>query len=199
VDHVREKDKVVVEELIPALMTLGEVQKVLQNLLKERVSIRDMESILETLADWAPRTKDPDQLTEQVRGALARQICQQYTNDDGVMHVLTLDPALEQHLREVVQITGNGVSLAITPMAASSLLTALRQEVQRVNEQSITPVLLCSSQIRFALRRLTERTIPSLVVLSYNEIVPKLEVQTVGTVQSNLSETAFLNAAEVAA
>jgi flagellar biosynthesis protein FlhA len=184
IEHLKQNNKVVVEELIPNLMTLGEVQKVLQNLLRERVSIRDLGGILETLADWAPRTKDPDQLTEYARGSLSRQICKQHADDEGTLHVLTLDPALEQSLRESVQITPSGVALAIDPITATNMVTAMQREVERAGEQGYSPLLLCSSQIRLALKRLTERSLPGLAILAYSEVVPRVEVRAVGSVNA---------------
>jgi flagellar biosynthesis protein FlhA len=182
VEHVKKENKVVVEELIPALMTLGEVQKVLQNLLRERVSVRDLGAILETLADWAPRTKDLDQLTEYVRSALARQICKQHEDESGILQVLTLEPALEQALREAVQITPTGIALAIDPSTASAMVSTLQREIERAGEQGYSPLLLCSSQIRLPLKRLTERNLPTLAILAYSEIVPNIEVRAVGSV-----------------
>jgi flagellar biosynthesis protein FlhA len=182
IEHVKKDNKVVVEELIPNLMTLGEVQKVMQNLLRERVSVRDLGTVLETLADWSPRSKDLDQLTEYVRAALARQICKQQEDESGVLQVLTLDPPLEQALRESVQITPSGVALAIDPTTASALVNALKQEIERAGEQGYAPLLLCSSQIRLPLKRLTERNLPALAILAYSEIVPNIEVRAVGSV-----------------
>ena len=182
VEHAKQADRVVVDELIPTLMTLGEVQKVLQNLLRERVCVRDLTTILETLADWAPRTKDLDQLTEYVRAALARQICKQQQDDAGALNVLTLDPALEQQLREAVQMTPTGVALGIDHTHASRLIAAMKSEVERISGEGYTPLLLCSSQIRLALKRLTERSLPDLTLLAYNEIMPQIEVNAVGNV-----------------
>ena len=182
VDNIKEQNKVVVEELIPALMTLGEVQKILLNLLRERVSVRDLAAILETLADWAPRTKDLDQLTEYVRATLSRQICKQHADDNNTMHVMTVDPKTEQILRESVQMTNTGVMLGLDPGNATRLVGSMTRESEKVTEQGFTPILLCSSQIRLALRRLTERSLPSLVILAYNEIVPHMDIQTVGSV-----------------
>ncbi len=183
-EAVKEHNRVVVDELIPNLLSLGEVQKVLQNLLRERVSIRDLGSILETLADWAPRTKDADQLTEYARAALGRQICQQYLDDQGALSVLTMDPALEAGLRDAVQMGPTGVTLAMEPRLASALLTAVNDAVDRAARQGYTPVLLCSSQIRLAIRRFCERRMPSLNVLAYNEVVVRTEVRSVGTVEN---------------
>lgn len=185
VDHHKKTHKVVVDELVPALMTLGEVQKVIQSLLRERVSVRDLGAILETLADWAPRTKDLDQLTEYARGALARQICKQQIDDSGALSVLTLDPALEQMLREAVQMTPNGIALAIDPGTATNMVGALQREIERAGEQGYPPLLLCSSQIRLPLKRLTERNLPQLSLLAYSEIVPNVEVRAIGSVRTD--------------
>ncbi len=182
VDHVAQQNKVVVDELIPNLMSLGEVQKVLQNLLRERVSIRDLGTILETLADWSPRTKDIDQLTEYVRSALARQICKQHSDELGKMHVLTLDSNLEQKFRESVQVTANGVMLAIDPSTATKFVSVLSRQIEEAGRSGISPVLLCSSQVRLALKRLTERTLPNLPILAYNEIIANMEIENVATV-----------------
>jgi flagellar biosynthesis protein FlhA len=182
VDHVAQQNKVVVDELIPNLMSLGEVQKVLQNLLRERVSIRDLGTILETLADWSPRTKDLDQLTEYVRSALARQICKQHSDELGKMHVLTLDSNLEQKFRESVQVTANGVMLAIDPSTATKFVSVLSKQIEEAGRSGISPVLLCSSQVRLALKRLTERTLPTLPILAYNEIIANMEIENVATV-----------------
>lgn len=182
IEHVKKENKVVVEELVPTLMTLGEVQKIMQNLLRERVSVRDLGAILETLADWAPRTKDLDQLTEYVRGSLSRQICKQHEDDTGVLQVLTLDPALEQALRESVQTTPSGIALAIDPSMASNMVNMLQREIERAGELGHSPLLLCSSQVRLPLKRLTERNLPTLAILAYSEIVPNIEVRAVGSV-----------------
>jgi flagellar biosynthesis protein FlhA len=194
VDNAKEQNKVVIEELIPANMTLGEVQKVLQNLLRERVSIRDLGTILETLADWSPRTKDFDQLTELVRAALARQICKQYADETGVLYVLTFEAGLEQALRDSVQMTTNGAMLAIDPANATALVHQIQKEMDHMGEQGYSPVLLCSSQIRLPLKRITERSLPSLAILAYNEIVPRMEVRAVGSVNSLQIESAEIAA-----
>jgi flagellar biosynthesis protein FlhA len=194
IDNAKEQNKVVIEELIPTNMTLGEVQKVLQNLLRERVSIRDLGTILETLADWSPRTKDLDQLTELVRAALARQICKQYADETGVLHVVTLEGGLEQALRDSVQMTTSGAMLAIDPATANALVNQIKREIELSGEQGYSPVLLCSSQIRLPLKRITERILPSLAILAYNEIVPRMEVRAVGSVNS-----LEVGAAEIAA
>jgi flagellar biosynthesis protein FlhA len=184
IENIKSENKVVVEELIPGLMTLGEVQKVLQNLLRERVSVRDLPGILEALADWAPKTKDIDQLTEVARAALARQICRQNLDEDGTLHVITLPAELEQTLRESVQLTNNGLQLGVDPDTANRLLNNLNHACETVAAQGYNPVLLCSSQIRLPLKRLTERMLPNLTVLAYNEIVPRTDVQVIAAVET---------------
>src|ERR1019366_1957168 len=122
IDHVKLTDEAAVNELLPNLLTLGEVQKVLQSLLKERVGIRDLATVIETLADYAPRTRDLDALCEFARAALARQICKQYQDDDGIIRVITLAAGLEQDLRGAVQATPTGNMLAIEPQLAQAII-----------------------------------------------------------------------------
>jgi flagellar biosynthesis protein FlhA len=182
IDHVRNNNPAVVNELIPDLMTLGEVQKVLQHLLRERISIRDLVSILETLADNAGRTKDVDYLGEWVRSALARSICKQYVDENsGALQGITLDPALEQRLLEAV--TPGMPTMALEPSVSRTLIQNLSQQMERMIALGFQqPVLLCMSALRLPLRRLTERSLPQLVILSYNEIVPNTEVRAVGAI-----------------
>ena len=187
IDHVKNTDAAAVEELMPNLMTLGEVQKVLQSLLAERIGVRDLATILETLADYSPRTKDADALCEFSRQALARQICKQYQEDDGVIRVLTLAPGLEQEMRGAVQATPTGNMLAIEPQLAQSLIRNLSQQMEAAADQGYNPVLLCSGQIRLPVKRLIERSLPTLAVMAYTEIVPKVEVEAVGTVEAELA------------
>jgi flagellar biosynthesis protein FlhA len=182
IDHVKQANSAVVEELIPALMSVGEVQKVLQHLLRERISIRDLVTILETLADNAGRTKDVDTLGEWVRSALARSICRQYVDDaSGALQTLTVDPALEQQLLE--SITPGLPNMALEPSVSRQLIQNLNAQIERMIALGYQqPVLLCMSPLRLPLRRLTERALPNLVILSYNEIVPNTEVRAVGAV-----------------
>ena len=187
VDHVKETDAAAVNELIPNILTLGDVQKVLQMLLKERVGIRDLTSILECLADYASRTKDIEQLAEFVRVALARQICRQYQDEDGQIRVVTLAPSLEQMLRDAVQPTPTGNMLAIEPRLAQAMIRSLNEQLAQAGEQGYNPILLCSGQVRLPLKRLIERSIPTLPVMAYTEIVPKVEVEALGTVEVELT------------
>lgn len=166
----------VVDELVPNLLTLGEVQKVIQNLLKERVPVRDLVTILETLADHARTTRDPDNLTEYVRQALARTISIMYRNGDGLVHVITLSPRTEQLLADALKQTEQGMMIALEPVLAQRLLQRLASEMERVAQMGYVPVLLCSSRIRLSLRRLTERVLPNLVVLGFTEVAQGVDV-----------------------
>ncbi|MHB8170461.1 MAG: flagellar biosynthesis protein FlhA [Thermincolia bacterium] len=181
IDNIKQNYPAVVEELIPNLMTIGEIQKVLANLLLERIPIRDLVTILETLADNARLTKDPEMLTEYVRQALARQITRLYVNGS-VMHVISLDPALEQTIRESIQHTEHGSYVAMEPNQAQLLFNNLGQAVDQAKQQGFQPIVLCSPVVRIYFKRLTERFLSSLVVLSYNELDSNMEVQSIGMV-----------------
>ncbi|HUL29096.1 MAG TPA: flagellar biosynthesis protein FlhA, partial [Thermodesulfobacteriota bacterium] len=171
-----------VEELTPNLLPLGGIQKVLQNLLRERISIRDLLTIVETLADYAPMTKDTDILTEYVRQRLARSITKQYETPEGVLPVLTLDPKMEDLLREKIQKGDYGIYLALDPGLAQTILASISQSLDRVLPLNTTPVLLCSSVLRRHLRKFLERFFPQIVVLSHNELTSQTKIQSLGTV-----------------
>lgn len=182
VDGLKEEYSAVVEELIPDLLSLGEVQKVLQNLLREGIPIRNLVTILETLADTAPITKDVDYLTEYVREALARQISRMY-REDGVLTVITLDQRWEQTISEGIEQTERGMTVSLDPRILQQLFYRIGEKIEQANMPY--PIILVSPAIRLALKRLTERSIPKLILLSYNEIAPDIEVQAVGTVTWN--------------
>ena len=172
----------VVEELVPDLMTLGEVQRVLQNLLRERVSIRDMLPVCEALANYARLTKDTDTLTEYARQALSRGITNSYLSGDR-LPVITLDPGLEQILANAVQQTDQGAFVTLEPGVAQRLLKNVQAQMEKVAATGQQPVVLCSSKVRLVFRRLIERKFPQLSVLAYNEIMPpQTEVQALGVV-----------------
>jgi flagellar biosynthesis protein FlhA len=181
-DHTKQQNAAVVQELVPDLMTVGEVQKVLQHLLRERIPIRDLGTILETLADYAPRTKDPDQLGELVRAALARTITRQYLSSDGTLYVMTLEPSLEGRLRDCVQPTASGLQLAIDTAFASALLREVGAQAEQMATMGYLPVILCSSQIRLPLRRLIERSMQSVACIAYNEVASGVSVEAVAVV-----------------
>jgi flagellar biosynthesis protein FlhA len=182
IDVVKERNSVVVEELVPDLLTLGEVQKILQNLLRERVPIRDLASILEALADGARVSKDADYLTEYTRQALARTICRQYLGADSKISVLTLHPKLEQTVVDSIEQTQLGSYPVLEPNIARQILNKLKEAMEKLTLKGLPPVVLCSSRARLPFRRLAERFMPNVVVLSLNEIVPNIEVEAIGTV-----------------
>ncbi|MGE5552324.1 MAG: flagellar biosynthesis protein FlhA [Betaproteobacteria bacterium] len=181
-DGVKESYPAVVEELVPDLLSLGEIQKVLQNLLREGVSIRNLVTILETLADFARLTKDVDLLSEYVRQALGRQICAGLADAEGRLHAITLDPAIESGLAGAVQRTEQGVYLSLEPGWAQRVLSRTAEELQKLTAGGRNPVILCGAPVRPHVRRLVERVSPKVNVLSYNEVPSGMEVDAVGTV-----------------
>lgn len=182
VDHVKEYAPAVVDELIPDLMSLGQVQMVLSNLLRERVSIKDLAAILETLADKAVITKDIDRLTEHVRQTLARSIVQPLLDENKKLKVLTLDPKIEQMILENLKPSDYGSYINLDPNTRQMLIQKIGQEVERLILKGHNPVIFCAPIVRINLKRLTERQIPHLVVISYNELVPGVEVEALGMV-----------------
>jgi flagellar biosynthesis protein FlhA len=183
-DTVRETHPAVVSELVPSMLSLGEVQKVLANLLRERVSVRDMITILETLADYAPITKDIGVLTEYVRAALARQISQMYVNQDGIIQVIVLSQEWEQILSDGIQHSDLSSYISIPPSTAQQLFAALKNEIDNVTAMGIQPIVLCSPNLRLPFKRLTERWFANLSVISYGELLPELEVESIGMVNN---------------
>jgi flagellar biosynthesis protein FlhA len=180
INNIKEEYNVVVNELIPNLMSIGEVQKVLVNLLKEGIPIRNLVTILETLADYSPGTKDPEMLTEYVRQALSRQMTKMVQGDDGIIRVITLDPGLEQVLLKMQREANNGYTL--DPRMIQKIYDKLGELVKEVTSSGYQPVILCSPAVRLGFRKLTERLSSKLLVLSYNEINPDAEVHSVGVV-----------------
>ena len=169
-DNVKERNPVIVEELIPKVMNLGEVQKVLSNLLKEEICIRDMVTILETLADYAPITKDPEVLTEYTRQALSRAISQKYIDKNRTNGVITIEPALEQELTSAVQKTDFGSYIAVEPEKMENIINNLTKQVKVALSMGEQPIILTSPALRPYLKKMIEGVLPSVVVLSYNEI-----------------------------
>lgn len=182
-DNLKERYPTIVGELIPNTLSIGEVQKVLHNLLREEISIRDLVTILETLADYAPQTKDMGILTERVRAALARQICNQYQGEDGVLRVITLDPQLEEIVSSSLQQTPEGEQLVLNPAIMQKFLGILRENSNKITQAGHQAIILTSPQIRRHIKYLSRRTLPSLVVLSYNEIVQDIQITSVGTIK----------------
>ena len=173
----------VVEELVPTLLSLGGVQKVLQNLLREQISIRDLLSILETLADYAPITRDPVLLTEYVRQSLARAITKQWQTPEGDIPALMLSYEVEDTLTKAIQHMEHGSYLAIDPKLAQRLITELTQAVETMMQQQQAPLLVTSPLTRPHVKRLTEPYVPQLVVLSHNDIVANVRIRNLGVVK----------------
>jgi flagellar biosynthesis protein FlhA len=172
----------VVEELVPQQLTVGGVQKVLQGLLREGVSIRDLGTILETLADHAGRTKDPEALTEHVRQALGRAITRRFLAPGGALTVMTLAAGVERTLLEAVQRVEGGTVLALEPALAQRLLARLAEWMERFGARQLSPVLLCSAAVRAAVRQLVERALPTLAVVAPGEIPSGVRVESMGVV-----------------
>jgi flagellar biosynthesis protein FlhA len=181
-DSVSKKYPKLVEELVPNTLSLGAVMRVLQNLLREDVSIRDMRSILEALADNASYTQDPELLTEGARQALARQISSKYAQEDNILPVITLDRDVEETIQQSIQHGAQGGYLALDPQKAQSILEKLNENLKKVGS-GMQLVLLCPSNIRLYVKRLTERYMPRLPVLSHNEVAQNMKVRSVGTVR----------------
>ncbi len=182
VNRVRQQQASLIEELIPKILSLGDVQKVLQNLLRERVPIRNMEGILEVLADVGGRNKEPDYLTEQVRERLGPTICQALANAEGELFVLTLDPAVEQAVTGAIRSIEDKAALVLEPRMAEQLLRRLAAEVERMMSNNLMPVLLCSPTLRRHVRRFTERMMPQLSVLSLTEIPNNVGLKAFGMI-----------------
>jgi flagellar biosynthesis protein FlhA len=181
-DNIKSHYPVVVEELVPSLLTVGEVQRVLQSLLRERIPIRNLVLILETLADAARVSKDIDYLTEKVRGALARHISAEYA-ENGLLSVITVDPRLEALLAEAVR-RGEDAYALLDPNTVARVYTSLTRQIATAQNAGLQPIVLCSPSVRLALKRLTERAAPQLVVLSYSEIPPGLRVESIGQIST---------------
>ena len=181
-DNVRESSPAVLEELIPNILTIGDVQKVLMRLLKEKVSIRSLDMILESLADNGVRTKDTDVLAEYVRQSLSRQITSQVAIPGEPVKVLTAGARLEKRFAESVQQSDQGSYLALDPETSQTIYQEVLQQVSRLQQSGIQPILLTSPAIRMYLRQFLERYMPELTILSYSELEPDVEVQSVGVI-----------------
>jgi len=180
IDELKQSQPAVVEELIPSVMTLAEVQGVLQLLLREQISIRQLASILETLGDYAGRTKDPILLAEYVRHRLARQICTRYRDNEGRLHVIALDPAMEDRIRAGFEHTERGLFVRMSPPAIEATCNAIAVELTKLTTANHTPIVLVSPQIRAALKQITENQLSQLIVLSFNEVTRDTEIVTLG-------------------
>ena len=182
IDNVKETNPALVEELIPNILSIGDVQKVLVKLLREKISIRDLVTILETLADYGTYTKDPDILTEYVRQALSRQITQQYAVPGEALKVVTIGPSLEKKIADSVQQTEQGSYLALDPASSQAIYQKLNEQLSKLVQAGQQPIILASPAIRMYLRQLLERTMQDVPVLSYSELEPNIEIQSMGVV-----------------
>jgi len=182
INNVKETNPSVVEELVPKLLGLGEIQKVLQNLLQEGISVRDLLTIIETLADYAPATRDTDILTEYVRQSLKRAISTKYFPPHETTSVVTLDPKVEQEIMGSVKQTENGAFLNLDPNRSRAIIDSVGKEVQKLENLGKNPIIITSPIVRMYFRRLTEDYYRDLVVVSYNEVESNVELQSVGMV-----------------
>jgi flagellar biosynthesis protein FlhA len=182
VNNVKENNPNLVDELVPKLLGLGDIQKVLQNLLREGVSIRDLLTILETLADYAPTTRDTDILTEYVRQALKRAISARYFALNDTNSVVTLDPKIEQEIMSCVKQTENGSFINMDPTRTHAILDSVKVEMQKLENLGKTPIIVTSPIVRIYFRKLTEDYYKDLIVVSYNEVDSSVNLTSVGMV-----------------
>ena len=184
-DNLKERVPALIEEVIPTQIKPGELQKVMQNLLRERVPVRDLETIIETLGDFSTRTKDLEVLTEYVRNALARTICKQYVDDKDRLWCLTLEPALEDLINGHLDRGERGTTNTMSAQKSQQIVQQIGSKVNELTQTGRTAVLLCSPQIRSAVRRMIEGSLPGVAVLAYNEMVPEVAVEAVGLIGMN--------------
>lgn len=182
VKHVRETSPSVVEELLPNTLTVGELQKVLHGLLRERVSIRNLETILEALADYAPRTRDIELLTEYSRHRLGREICAGLVDEQGRLHVVTLAPSIEKEILDSIQKGTTGDYLPMDPRRADAIAVSIVEAVQSMVLMGHEPVVLTSAPVRRYVKRIVQRQQPKVIVLSYNEMDPAVQLESEGQV-----------------
>jgi flagellar biosynthesis protein FlhA len=182
-DHLKEVNAAVVQELVPNLVSIGIVHRVLQNLLREGVSVRNLGAILEKVADYASTTKNPDELSECARKALSMELVRQVLpSGQNTLSAITLDPELEQRITQSLRQTQHELTLAMDPGLARHLFDGLAQKIKQMVSTGLQPLLVCSPTIRLALRRFFEGTFRNLTVVAYNELPERMEVQSVGTV-----------------
>ncbi|HWP30804.1 MAG TPA: flagellar biosynthesis protein FlhA [Fimbriimonadales bacterium] len=181
-DNLKEKNPALVEDLVPSKMTVGDIQKVLQHLLRERIPIRDLVTILETVADFADRTKEPDQLGELARAAIARTISRLYANREGKLACITLDPTFTHAIQEHIQHTPYGATLALEPEQAQKLAKEIAQHSEKAIAEHGSAVVLTTNSMRLPLKRLLERYRVQTPILAFNEVVANVDVEFVGQV-----------------
>lgn len=182
INNVKDANTTLVDELVPKLLTVGEIQKVLQNLLKEGISIRDLITIFETLADYAPTTRDTDVLTEYARQSLKRAISNKFFPQNEVTSVVTLDPKIEQDIMDSVKQTEQCAYLTLDPDTSQSIINAVNEEISKLQNLGKSPIIITSPIVRMYFKKLTSDYFKDLVVISYNEIDSNVELQSVGMV-----------------
>jgi flagellar biosynthesis protein FlhA len=183
-DNIKQTHPAVVNELIPTQLSVGQVQRILQNLLAEGISIRNLGGILEKIGDHAIHTKNPDELSEYARRALMPQIVKPYQTEQGALRAITMDPRLEQQLSQGVRQSPTEIALVIEPRLARHVIDTLTKVVQQMLSAGHPPVVLCAPQLRLAFRRFFENTFTDLAVLSYSEVPARMQVQTSAVIPS---------------
>ncbi len=182
-DNLSKTNSALVNEVVPELLGVGDIQKVLANLLEERISIRDMATIMEVLADYSKATKDTEILTEYVRHAMARLITQQVVQGGNVLPCITLDPALENRIAGGVQRTDHGSYVNLDPDSMRKMLASLEKEVQKLADMGYGAVVLTSPAVRLYFKKLVSRSVQGLTIVSHAEITPNIEIQILGVVR----------------
>ena len=182
VNNLKEGNQALADELVPKLMSLGEIEKVLQNLLREGISIRDLVTIFETLADYAPSTHDTDVLTEYVRQSLKRAISTKYFSTEETTSVVTLDPKLEQQIMDSVKQTENGAYLTMDPEKTKQIIHSTEVETKKLEDAGKPMIVMTSPIVRMYFKKMTQDYFKDLVVVSYNEVEPQIELQSVGMI-----------------
>ena len=182
IDNIKDQDQTLIGELVPKLLSVGEIQKVLQNLIREGISIRDLITILETLADYATTTHDTDVLTEYVRQGLKRAISNKYFPQNETTSVVTLDPKVEQDIMDSIKQTEQGAYITLDPNKAQNIMNSLKGELDKLEQLGKLPIVITSPIVRMYFKKLTMDYFTDLVVLSYNEVESNVELQSVGMV-----------------
>ena len=182
IDNIKDNNKTLVDELVPKLLSVGDIQKVLQNLLREGISIRDLVTIFETLADYAATSRDTDILTEYVRQSLKRAISNKYFGDGESGTVVTLDPQIEQMIMGSVKQTEQGAFISLDPAVTKSILKATEDEVKKLESKGDAPIVVTSPIVRMYFKKLTSDYLKDLIVISYNEIDSEVELKSVGVI-----------------
>lgn len=184
-DNLSQYSPKAVEELVPNLLPLGVVQKVLQNLVRERISIRDLLTIVETLADYAPMSRDPELLTEYVRHKIARSFISPYVDDNGMLKLVTMAPDVEDFLQKCIKKTEHGAYLAVDPKTADRIVSSIKVEAEKAMARDLQPILLTSPALRRHIKKMVDYLVPSLMVLSKSELLSDYGIQSIGKVGFN--------------